>query len=317
MARSSIQFAPGMTLGEFFERFGREEQCREALARWRWPDGFRCPGCGSRDHSVVGRRKLHQCHGCRRQTSLTAGTIFAHTRLPLTKWFQAIWLLTQSKGSVSTLELSRQIGVKWDGAWLMRQKLAEVMVVAERTRKLGGRVEMDDAVLGGEMPLDEGGKPGRAGPNKIPFVIAVETREGRPRRIGLETVSSHCGGEIERFARLRLKPDAHVVSDGLGCFRAVRIAGRSHTAIVTSRIDRAVRLEVFRWVNTILGNVKTAITGTFHALRRAYVQRYLAEFQFRFNRRHRLATMIADLARTAVATPPRPYVKIRLADAQG
>lgn len=317
MARSTIQFQPGMSLGEFISAYGTEEQCRAALAAWRWPEGFRCPRCGGHEHGVVGRRALYECHACRHQTSLTAGTIFAHTRLPLTKWFQAIWLLTQSKGSVSTLELSRQLGVKWDSAWLMRQKLAEVMVEAEKPRKIDGRIEMDDAVLGGEQRRDAGGKPGRAGPNKVPFVIAVETEGGRPRRLVLQTVTSHNTEEIKRFARARLFEGAHVVSDGLGCFRAVREVGCTHTAIVTSRIDGAERLAVFRWVNTILGNVKTAIAGNFHALRRHYVARYLAEFQYRFNRRHALKDMFADLVHNAVRTTPRPYAQIRLADAEG
>lgn len=317
MARNPVQFQPGMSLGEFIANYGTEEQCEAALKTWRWPDGFVCPRCASRDHAIVGRRRLYECHACRRQTSLTAGTIFARTQLALSKWFQAMWLLTQSKGSVSTLELSRQLGVKWDSAWLMRQKLAEVMREAETGRRLEGRVEMDDAVLGGERKLSEGGKPGRAGANKIPFVIAVETREGRPQRLQLHLVASHTSTEIERIATAGLAPGTHVVSDGLGCFRAVSAAGCTHTSVVTSRIDGAVKLECFRWVNTILGNIKTAIAGTFHALRRAYVHRYLAEFQYRFNHRSGLARMFADLAGNAIHTSPRPYAVIKATYANG
>ena len=125
MARNLVQFQKGMSLSEFQERFGSEAQCEAALVAWRWPDGFVCPHCGCRDHAIVGKRRLYSCHGCRRQTSIKAGTIFAHTHIPLTKWFQAMWLITQSKNSISTLELSRHIGVKWDSAWLMRQKLSQ------------------------------------------------------------------------------------------------------------------------------------------------------------------------------------------------
>jgi hypothetical protein len=140
---------------------------------------------------------------------MKAGTIFAHSRVPLTTWFQAMWFITQSKGSISTLELSRQLDLKWDSAWLMRQKLGTVMMEDEAARKLDGR----------------------KGPNKIPFVIAVATTdEGRPQRLLLE-VAEHTGEDIERVARTHLAPSARVVSDGLSCFRAV-------TSRVPTRADR-------------------------------------------------------------------------------
>ena len=186
MSRNPIQFQKGLSLSEFQRRYGTEARCEAALKAWRWPDGFVCPHCGCRDHAIVGQRRLHLCHGCRRQTSLKAGTIFAKTLLPLTKWLQAMFLITQSKNSISSLELSRQLGIKYDSAWLMRQKLNAVMQADEESRKLDGRIEMDDAVLGGEKGELEGGKRGRGGPNKIPFVVAVATSdEGRPQRLAL------------------------------------------------------------------------------------------------------------------------------------
>ena len=134
------------------------------------------------------------------QTSVIAGTVFENSLVPLTKWFQATWLITQSKNSISTLELSRQIGVKWDTAWRLRQKLASVMAEVEARRSFKGRIEMDDAVLGGEKSEAEGGKRGRGGANKVPFVVAVETTaEGRPRRVLLHLVERHDGNAIERW----------------------------------------------------------------------------------------------------------------------
>ena len=175
MARNPIQFQDGLSMSAFIEAYGSEELCVAALTRWRWPDGFVCPNCGSSDHAIVGRRRLYECHACRRQTSLKSGTIFAHSLVALTKWFQAMWLLTQSKGSIATLELPRRLDLKWDSAWLMRQKLGQVMLEREAETKLDGRIEMDDAVLGGEKSELDGGKRGRGGKNKIPFVIAVAT----------------------------------------------------------------------------------------------------------------------------------------------
>jgi transposase-like protein len=320
MARNPIQFQDGLSLTELIRGYGTEEQCKAALTHWRWPDGFVCPNCGSDDYAIVGKRQLHECHGCRRQTSLKAGTIFAHSLIPLTKWFQAMWLLTQSKGSIATLELARKLDLKWDSAWLMRQKLAQVMLEREAATKLDGRVEMDDAVLGGEKSEIDGGKRGRGGPNKIPFVVAVETtEEGRPQRLALLPVAAHNSEEIERVAKAHLAPTARVVSDGLSCFRAVTKAGCKHEPIIVERTQHGCSEKVpeFRWANTVLGNVKTAITGTFHSIRRPYVPRYLAEFQYRFNRRSRLPEMLDRLAAVAVRTGPRPYAVLTFADADG
>ena len=232
--------------------------------------------------------------------------------MPLTKWFQCMWLLTQSKGSVATLELARQLDLKWDSAWLMRQKLMQVMAERESGRKLSGRIEVDDAVLGGQQGVAAGGKQGRGGSNKIPFVPAVETRDGRPQRVRFIPVATHSQAEIARIARPHFEPGSTIVSDGLSCFLAVTTADCIHEQRIVSRPELpAQKMLAFRWVNTLLGNLKTAIVGTFKAIRRNYVARYLAEFQYRFNRRSRLPDMLDRLACVATNTTPRPYAVIR------
>lgn len=319
MARNPIQFQKGLSLTDLQEKYGVEEQCEAALKAWRWPDGFVCPHCGGRKHAIVGARRLHLCHDCRRQTSLTAGTIFARTLLPLTKWFQAMWMITQSKNSISTLELSRQLGVKWDSASLMRHKLMSVMFEREATRTLDGRVEMDDAVLGGEKSEPDGGKRGRGGPNKVPFVAAVATDDdGHPQRVLLHVVRAHDGASIEAMARAHLAPSARIVSDGLACFRAVTKAGCAHEPVIAAREpQQAEKIPAFRWVNTVLGNLKTAIAGTLKSIAKRYAFRYLAEFQYRFNRRFDLAHMLDRLASVAIRSAPRDYNMLKIAHEAG
>lgn len=318
MARNAIQLQKGLSLCELNESYGTEEKCAAAIFKWRWPDGFVCPACGSRDHAIVGARELYLCHDCLKQTSLKSGTIFARTLLPYVKWFQGMYLLTQSKNSVSTLELARQLGVRPDTAALMRHKLMSVMFEREASRKLDGRVEMDDAVLGGEKSELDGGKRGRSGPNKTPFVVAVETSDdGRPLRLLLHVVKVHDGAEIESMAKAHLEPTARVVSDGLGCFRAVTKAGCTHAPVVAAQHGHSEKLPCFRWVNTVLGNIKTAIVGTLKSVAIRYVFRYLAEFQYRFNRRFQLPEMLARLASVATRAAPRPYNTLKIAHAAG
>jgi len=320
MARNPVQMQKGLSLTEFCERYGTEEQCRAAVVKWRWPDGFVCPHCGSRDHAMVGARRLYLCHDCLTQTSLKAGTIFARTLLPLTKWFQGMYLLTSAKNSISTLELARQLGVRPDTASLMRHKLLSVMAEREGSRKLDGRVELDDAVLGGETGELEGGKRGRGGPNKVPFVVAVATTgDGKPQRLLLHVVRVHDGEAIAAMAKAHLQPTARIVSDGLGCFRAVTRAGCTHEPVnVSKTLDgKSEKLVCFRWVNTVLGNVKTAIVGTLKSVAKRYVFRYLAEFQYRFNRRFKLSEILARLACVATRAKPRPYKTLKIEYAAG
>ena len=177
MPMNRVQFQKGLSLPEFMDRYGTEEQCEQALVAARWPGGFVCPACGVMQSRTTFRREgrlYWQCAGCQYQCSVTSGTVFEATKLPLTRWFLAMQLLTQAKNNVSALELTRQLGVSYRTAWLIKHKLLQAMALAESERQLSGRVEVDDAYLGGER---SGGKAGRGSENKVPFVVAVQTTE--------------------------------------------------------------------------------------------------------------------------------------------
>src|SRR5271157_6210135 len=264
MARNTVQFQKGLSEPAFEHLYGTEQQCRAAVVAWRWPDGFVCPACGGRKHSQVESRGLFQCTACRRQTSPIAGTIFASTKLPLRTWFRAMYHLTQSKQGISSIELGRRLGVTQTTAWKIKHKLAQAMMERDATKQLSGRVEIDDAYLGGER---SGGKRGRGTPGKTPFVAAVETTpDGKPVRLKLRRGTSFCGHSILAFAKRSLDPECAVVSDGLQCFGSVTDAGCSHQVIKTGSGSKAVRAPAFKWVNTALGNIKAAITGTYRAI---------------------------------------------------
>ena len=173
----------------------------------------------ARSTAQVKTRDLFQCTMCRRQTSPIAGTIFASTHLPLRLWFRAMYHLTQTKQGISSIELGRRLGVTQTTAWKIKHKLKQVMLERDATKRLTGRVEIDDAYLGGER---SGGKRGRGAPGKTPFVAAVETTpDGKPVRLKLRRVTSFCATSISGFAKRSLDPDCSVVSDGLQCFASV------------------------------------------------------------------------------------------------
>ena len=128
MARNPVQFQKGISLNEFLSLYGTEQQCFDALYHWRWPNGFVCPNCGHDRGCQLTTHKLQQCYRCNRQTSITAGTIFEATKLPLTVWFQGIYFMTQDKKGASAMKLHRQLGISYNAAWRMRHKLMQVMM---------------------------------------------------------------------------------------------------------------------------------------------------------------------------------------------
>ena len=313
MARNQVQFQKGMSLAAFDAEYGSEERCHTALFSQRWPDGFVCPKCQGQKHSYCVRRRLYQCSACRAQTSLKAGTIFHKSKIPLTKWFLAIYLLTQSKNDISALELSRQLGVKYDTAWAMKHKLMAAMAERNKAYKLKGEVQIDDAYLGGERR----GTPGRGAAGKTPFLAAVETREGKPVYIKLRRVAAFTKEAVKRYAKEAIEPGCQVISDGLYCFESLAEAGVAHTAILRGRASRRIVDPRFKWVNTCLGNIKGAITGTCRAIRQKHAGRYLSAYEYRFNRRFDLPKMVPALAAAAARTQPKPYRLLRVAETSG
>ena len=265
MPTNRIQFQSGLSLAEFLKDYGTEVLCEAAVERWRWPKGFVCPACAATSAVQFrrGRSRIFQCCGCRKQTSLISGTIFHGTNLPLTQWFLAIYFVIQGKSGQSILELRRMLGMGYKSAWRLKHKLMQAMCEREETTILAQRVEIDDAYLGGERT---GGKAGRGSENKVPFIAAVETsHDGHPLRAVFTRVATFSSDEVDQWAKSHLAPSALVVSDGLNCFRAVTKSRCSHQREVVGDQRRSSDMGCFHWINTILGNLKTAMAGTYHA----------------------------------------------------
>lgn len=315
MAMNKVQFQKGLSLYGFLKQYGTERQCEDAIAEMRWPQGYECSCCGCRRISMTHNgRRLWECLDCGYQSSVIVGTVMESTKLPLRKWFLSMYLMTQSKNAISALELKRQLGVSYKTAWMIKHKLLEVMFQKEAPRRLKGRVELDDAYLGGEH---SGGKRGRGSENKVPFVAAVETNsKGHPMYIRLDRVKSFKQTDIETWAKQALAPSTNVVSDGLWCFQGVTAqTDVGHQVHITGHGQKAAKHPEFQWVNTMLGNLKTSLAGTYHAFRFSkYGARYLAEFQYRFNRRFDLAAMLPQLIFAATMTKPQPLYMLRLSE---
>ncbi len=304
MPQNKVQYQRGLAMPEFFDCYGSADLCEAAVRAWRWPRGFVCPRCSQGGHSEFRRasRLYFQCRGCRYQCSLLSGTIFESSKLTLPKWFLAMHLMTQAKNNVPALELKRHLGVSYLTAWMMKHKIMEVMRLREDARQLTGRIEIDDAYLGGKL---HGGKAGRGSPNKVSFVAAVQTTESGEPVLMCLSKRAFTKQSIAEFAAKSLVAPATLVSDGLGCFTAIQGTGILHERHINFGGPASVEHPEFLAVNTILGNLKTALSGTYHAFAfEKYEHRYLAQVQYLSNRRYDPRSILRRLARAACLNGP-------------
>lgn len=311
MDNSPIQFQKGLSIPEFLEAYGTEEQCLEALCKMRWPHGFECPECGSKDHCLL-HRGLFQCAKCHHQASPIAGTIFMDTKLPLTIWFLAMHLISQGKHSISALELKRQLGVCYETAWNIKQKILTVMTEREEHTRLHGRVEVDDAYMGGEH---HEGKRGRGAEHKVPFVAAVETDPKNPNSIHgakMAPLQHIQARELKPWFEAGVQKGSTVVSDGWKAYNFLNQEGFEHEVHRMPGGWKSGKHPAFKWVNTILGNLKGNITGVTRWVSQVHLDRYLGEFCWKLNRRFNLKKLLSRLLFAAVRTPamPQPLLKL-------
>lgn len=311
MAKNKIQFQRGLSLDYFLSQYGTEAQCHAALFRMRWPHGFICPECGHPGYCEVRSRKIYQCNRCHNQTSVISETIFAATKLPLKTWFLGSYLITQSKDGISSLNMARTLGISANAALRMKHKLQQAMKERDDSNPLHGLIIMDDAYWGGKK---RDGKRGRGASGKMPFVAALSvTPEGHPLYMKLSHLKAFTKQEIIAWATKHLAPGNLVVTDGFNCFSGLKDAKCNHEPIITSGKPYDP-LKVFKWVNTMIGNIKNAIHGTYHEVSNKHLPRYLAEFCYRFNRRFELDTMVERLVYIALRTPPMPQRLLKLAE---
>ena len=299
---------------EFQKLYGTEAQCEDALAQMRWPHGFRCPRCEGAAHGLVYGHRLrrYQCRQCGHQATVTTGTIMEATKLLLTIWFSAFYLIGQAKISISSLQLSRKLGVAYHTAWMLHSKIGRAMSERDDCYVLQGEVQMDDAYFGGERP---GGKAGRGSENKVPIVAAISLNAaGYPIHATISPVTGFTSEALVGWARQHLSSSCSVLSDGLACFRSVVAAGCSHTAVVTGG-RHPNDLPQFRWINILMGNLKPSFSGTFHVFNfDKYSKHYLGGFCFLSSRRFKMAAMMERIANAVCVCNPCPERALRVAE---
>jgi transposase-like protein len=271
---------------EFSARFVDESACEQYLIQKRWPEGYVCPGCQSKKAWYIKARRSFECSKCRQQHSITANTVFHRSKLPLQKWFLAIFLLSQSKKGISGLGLQRFLGLNHPvSIYLMKRKIQAAMVSRDETYKLAGLNELDVAFF------SESGQ-------KTPVLLSVDVDEkGFPRFLKAKTIQNQSAAAITIALESFGSDNARFVSDGHKSFEKLAENFKITPIVMREKRDNQV---VLPWVHVCISNLKRFLLGTHHSVR--HLERYLAEFCWRFNRRH--LNLFERLINTAILFKP-------------
>jgi len=261
------------SLQELERRFATEAACLAYLTALRWPTGFVCPACGGTQAWRTTRGRWH-CRECGTQTSVTAGTLFHRTRLPLPVWFRAIWHVTSQKYGANALGLQRVLGLSYETAWQWLHKLRRAMVRPGRDH-LAGRVQVDETYVGGRK---KPGKRGRGAAGKTLVAIAVEDKGSTGiGRIRLQVLPDASAASLARFAGVTIAPGSVIATDDWAGYGLLGSHGYTHRVLPPKNLvlPHLVASLMKRW---LLGTYQGAVRPT-------HLAYYLDEFTFRFNRR--------------------------------
>jgi transposase-like protein len=289
------------TLMDLERRFHDEGACASYLAKLRWPTGWVCPRCEGRESWLV-RRNRWRCGQCRYEVSVSAGTLFQDSHLPLTTWFRAMWYVTSQKNGVSALGLQRVLGLgSYKTAWAILHKLRRAMVRPGRDR-LNGVVEVDETYWGGEEP----GAIGRGAEEKALIIVAAHENGKGIGRIRLRRIPDLTRASLHGFIAQTIEPGSTVRTDGLQAYR--ELSGYAHERQVQRR--QAEGEHLLPRVHRVVSLLKRWLLGTHQgAVGHDHLDAYLDEFTFRFNRRTSASRgkLFYRLVQQAVQVDPAPF----------
>lgn len=290
-------------MSDLMSRFFSEESCRDYLEHLRWPEGYHCARCGAKKGWKT-KRGLSVCAQCDYQQSPLAGTIFQDSHIPLRIWFQAIWWFTSQKNGASAQSLQRVLGLKGhEPAWLMLHKLRMAMIRPGR-EQLSGDVEVDEGYFGGLG-------------NKRLVCVAAEVRGARIGRIRMQTIKNRSGPVLQGFVQQHVVAGATIVTDGLKSYCGAEKMGYGHRPLRKPYFWEEHDPEDDRLlprVHKVISLAKRWVLGTYQgSLGPQYLDAYLNEFVFRFNRRMSKSRglLFQRLLENAVALEPIPQKKLK------
>jgi len=290
-----------MMLPEINKMYSTDDRCRELLERLRWPEGVECPRCKDRRVSRMKDYARFECVGCEYQFTVTSGTIFHDSHLPLPTWFLAVLLLCEAKKGMSAMQIKRTLGVAYKTAWYLCHRIRAAMATAEKG-KLYGTVEIDETYLDG---VQRGHQHKAGHPEcKREIVIGLRQRGGETRFFYAEDAKS---GTLARYIRENISEDVDViVTDEFNAYPGA-MSATGHTANhETIRHKAKVYVDGDIHASTLdsaFSLLKRGVIGTWHRISAKHLAAYLEEMTFRFNRRDRSDLFVDTLRHMVTADP--------------
>ena len=285
-----------MSEGLIGSQFQNADEAREFLEQKRWPNGAICPHCGATEvyrlqaktESISPVRKgVWKCKMCRKQFTVTIGTIFEDSHIPLHKWLMAIYLLCSSKKGMSTHQLHRNLGITYKSAWFMAHRIRYAMTQPPLVDKLQGIVEADETYIGGKAH----GKRGRGAGNKVPVFALVE-RVGRVRTFKTERVTAK---NLRQKIRENVEKDSTMMTDEFLAYKNLSQEFK-HFTVNHSAGEYVNGNAHTNTAESFFSILKRGINGVYHHVSEKHLERYLAEFGFRYDQRK-----VDDVVRAAIA----------------
>lgn len=286
-----------LTLPDFASLFATTESCLAAIIQRRWPQGWKCQYCAGQRHHRLRTRRVLQCadRACRRQSSITAGTIFEHAKLPLPKVFLAIYLMTGKQG-ISAMSLSKHLGCHYDTAYRLLSLLRRAMADRDQRYALSGVVQVDEAYVGGHG--DGRHRRGRSRDTKSLVGVAVEQRASDISGfIHLDVLPAADAESLHGMILEKIRPGAHLLTDEWRGYRGIGAKGYDHEP-VKSPGKQAASLQ-WPLVHRAISNFNRWLLGTHRNFCLRHLPGYAAEFCWRTNRRNRSKDDHARNAREA------------------
>jgi len=298
-----------MTLVDVINLFDTDEKCRELLVRLRWPNGVECPRCKMSVVELATEKQLFYCKDCDYQFTVTAGTIFNDSHLPLMKWFLATLLLCESRKGHSANQMKRELGVSYKTAWYLCHRIRAAMKATDRPM-LDGTVEMDETYVGGK---ERKGRGWNRPDNNKEIVIGIRQRGGELRFFHASDVKS---GTLAKYIAENVSADVDVmVTDEMPAYpKAMMGAGVHGSKHKTIRHKSKIYVDGDIHTNTVesaFSLLKRGIMGTWHKISAKHLPSYLAEMEFRFNRR-KSHTLFLDTLRHMVTAPVLTFERLTM-----
>jgi ISXO2-like transposase domain len=288
-----------MQLDRFFALYADEEKCRQFFKQQRELQGIKCKKCSSECHFWIESQTKWQCKKCKYRTGLKCGTVMENSNLGYRVWLWALYLMGATKKGFSGLEMQRLIGhSRYEPIWLLMQKVRVSMGHRDDKYKLDGFIEMDEAFFEGHRKKDDGqpeGKPVKELDRQVKAVVAVSTapigaekhKENRPanypKYVKMNVVSGLNKTEVTYDATKMIQKSATTITDGRRCYTGLQEICKVHKKVIV--LNKKEVSKAFPWVHIAISNMKKKITGLHHHIKDEYMQNYLNEFCYKFNRR--------------------------------